>query len=76
MILNYTTKIDPDKTAAEIAKCLSMHGAQAVMTEYDPTTNAVTSISFKIKINEQVIGFRLPCAKQRFQSLLCFVDKI
>jgi hypothetical protein len=36
--LNYTTKIDPDKTAQEIAKCLSMHGAGAVLTEYDPRT--------------------------------------
>jgi hypothetical protein len=26
--LNYTTKIDADKTAAEIAKCLSSHGVQ------------------------------------------------
>jgi len=34
-LLNYTTKIDPDKTAAEIARCLSSHGASAVMTEYD-----------------------------------------
>jgi hypothetical protein len=32
-LLNWTTKIDPDKTAAEIARCLSMHGAQAVLTE-------------------------------------------
>jgi hypothetical protein len=33
-LLNYTTKIDPDKTAAEIARCLSTHGASAIMTDY------------------------------------------
>ncbi len=60
-LLNYTTKIDADKTAAEIAKCLSTHGAQAVMTEYDPESNYVSSLSFKIKIGEQSMGFRLPC---------------
>lgn len=60
-LLNYTSKIDADKTAAEIAKILSMHGASAVMTEYDQDTGVVTSISFKIKMGEQSVGFRLPC---------------
>lgn len=52
-LLNYTTKIDPDKTAAEIARCLSTHGAQAVLTEYDPENNYVSALSFKIKVGEQ-----------------------
>jgi hypothetical protein len=60
-LLNYTTKIDADKTAAEIARCLSMHGASAVLTEYDKERGTVTAISFKITFNGQNIGFRLPC---------------
>lgn len=60
MLLNYTTKIDPDKTAAEISKCLSMHGASAVMTEYDPSEGQVMAISFKIRIADREVGFRLP----------------
>lgn len=60
-ILNYTTQIDPDKTAAEIAKCLSMHGAQAVLTEYDPKESYVTALSFQITIGDRKMGFRLPC---------------
>lgn len=60
-LLNYTTKIDPDKTAAEISRCLSLHGASAVMTEYDPSSSFVTSLSFKITVNGQQMGFRLPC---------------
>lgn len=60
-LLNYTTKIDPDKTAQEIAKCLSIHGASAVLTEYDQKEQIVSAISFKIKMGEQVMTFRLPC---------------
>jgi hypothetical protein len=59
-LLNYTTKIDADKTAQEIAKCLSKHGAQAVMTEYDEKDGYVTAISFKINLDGRPIAFRLP----------------
>lgn len=60
-LLNYTTKIDADKTAAEIAKCLSSHGAQAIMTEYDEAENYVTKLSFKISLEGKSIAFKLPC---------------
>lgn len=60
-LLNYTTKIDADKTAAEIARCLSLHGASAVMTEYDKENGVVTALSFKITFGEQSMTFRLPC---------------
>lgn len=60
-LLNYTTEIDPDKTAAEISRCLSMHGASAVMTEYDKEGGFVSAISFQITIGERKMGFRLPC---------------
>ena len=60
-LLNYTTKIDADRTAAEIAKCLSMHGAQAIMTEYDEADGYVTGLSFKIMMNEKSMAFKLPC---------------
>ncbi len=59
-LLNYTTKIDPDKTAQEIAKVLSMHGAKAVLTEYDEKEGTVTAISFRIRVNDQDVAFRLP----------------
>lgn len=69
-LLNYTTKIDPDKTAQEIAKCLSMHGASAVLTEYSAENSYVSAISFQIKVGEQKMGFRLPCDwKPVFASL-------
>ena len=60
-LLNYTTKIDPDKTAAEISRCLTQYGAQAIMTEYDPTTSYIQALSFKITVDGQSMAFRLPC---------------
>lgn len=60
-LLNYTTKIDADKTAGEIAKLLSMAGAKAVLTEYNEQDSFVESLSFKMRVGEQDIGFRLPC---------------
>lgn len=54
-LLNYTTKIDADKTAQEIAKCLSMHGAKAVLTDFED--GIVSAISFKIEKD----GKRRPC---------------
>jgi hypothetical protein len=38
-----------------------MHGAQAVLTEYDPDGAYVSSLSFKIAVNGQPMSFRLPC---------------
>ncbi len=58
-LLNYTTKIDPDKTASEIAKCLSLHGASAILTEYD-SENIVNSLSFKIRVGQAEMSFKLP----------------
>lgn len=58
-LLNYTTKIDADKTANEIGKCLSMHGASSILTDYE--NGILSAISFKISLNGQVLCFRLPC---------------
>ena len=61
MLLNYTTKVSAEKTANEITRCLAQHGAQAIMTEYDPSTSYVTALSFKITVDGAPIGFKLPC---------------
>jgi hypothetical protein len=58
-LLNYTTKIDADKTAQEISKCLSVHGATGVLTEYKD--GVLSSVSFKISLNGRDMAFRLPC---------------
>lgn len=69
-LLNYTSNVDVDKTAAEISKCLSSHGAQAVMTEYDSVDQTIKSISFKLNVNGTPITFRLPCDWKPVYELL------
>ena len=69
-LLNYTTQIDPDKTASEIARCLSMHGAQAVLTEYDKEEGYIKSLSFQIHMGEGQMSFRLPCDWQPVLEIL------
>lgn len=57
-ILNYTTKVKPEKTAAEIQAILGKAGASAVMSEYE--AGQVTAIAFQLSINGQILSFRLP----------------
>ena len=58
-ILNYTTTISTEKTAAEIQKKLASAKAQAVLCEYDD--NAVMcAMSFRIMTPHGMIFFRLP----------------
>lgn len=57
-ILNYTTKVDPAKTAMEIQRALSRHAA-TVTTEY---ANGIPSaVLFTIMLAGQRVNFRLPC---------------
>jgi hypothetical protein len=58
-LLNYTTKIDAFKTISEIQKLLAQAGASAVMTEYDQN-GYIIALSFKIRMDDQEISFRLP----------------
>ncbi|GAC1413843.1 MAG: hypothetical protein NVSMB66_6460 [Candidatus Doudnabacteria bacterium] len=57
-ILNYTTGIQVEKSITEIQKCLVSHGANAVLSEYD--NGYIVAVSFKMRMNENDIGFRLP----------------
>lgn len=58
-ILNYTTKIDSDKTISEIHKILAKRGARSIMTDYD-NEGVPVGLTFFIYINEEPINFRLP----------------
>ncbi len=58
-LLNYTTSIDPHKTVAEIQQLLAKAGAAAILTEFDDAGNIV-AFSFKMKLGEQDLSFRLP----------------
>lgn len=58
-LLNYTTQIDAFKTISEISKVLAKVGASAVMHDYDQNGNII-ALSFKIRLNDNDIAFRLP----------------
>lgn len=60
-ILNYTTKIDADRTAGEIAKMLVKAGAKSVLTEYDKDDCYITSLSFKLNVHGNDLAIKLPC---------------
>jgi hypothetical protein len=62
-ILNYTTSISTEKTAAEIQKKLAMAKAQAVLTEYDDDA-VMSAMSFRIMTPHGMIFFRLPVNTQ------------
>jgi hypothetical protein len=57
-ILNYTTQIDVEKTIGEIQRCLSLHGASSIKTDYED--GIVKAISFLISFGGQPIGYKLP----------------
>lgn len=58
-ILNYTTKIDPNKTVGEIQSILGSKGAKSVSAQYKD--GEVVAIFFSIDVHETPINFRLPC---------------
>lgn len=57
-ILNYTTKVKPEKTASQIQAILGKGGARAVMSEFEG--GEVSAIAFQLEINGQILSFRLP----------------
>lgn len=58
-LLNYTTQIDAFKTISEIQQLLAKAGASAVMSNYDDN-GYIIALSFKIRLNENELTFRLP----------------
>lgn len=56
---DYTTKKEPEETIQEISKLLKNFGVKGVLSEYDDAGNII-SMSFKINIDNQDMGFKLP----------------
>ncbi|MCX5713034.1 MAG: hypothetical protein NTY47_08305, partial [Candidatus Omnitrophica bacterium] len=63
-----TTKIEPQDTVAQIQRVLGQYGVGAVMTEYDK--GEVVALTFKIKMGDHYLPFRLPCRWQAIDSIL------
>ena len=58
-LLNYTTKIAPDKTVGEIQSILGKKGVKSVSIEYEKSRPA--AVLFVIKVGNNDVQFRLPC---------------
>jgi len=58
-IMNYTTKVKPEKTAADIQNILRKAGAKSVLTEY-MDDGRLDFISFRIEASYGSIFFKLP----------------
>jgi hypothetical protein len=59
MLLNYTTTISAQKTVSEIMASLVMHGAKAILVDYDDA-GLIESLSFRLATVSGDIGIRLP----------------
>lgn len=57
-ILNYTTKVNPDRTVTEIQKILAAKGALRVSVDYDG--GKVSAVVFALNVTGQTVEFRLP----------------
>lgn len=68
-LLNYTTSVSADKTVAEISRLLAKAGAKAIMHEYDDN-GYIVSLSFKLELNGQPMGFKLPTDWRPVQKTL------
>ena len=58
-LLNYTTQIDAFKTISEISQLLAKAGASGIMHEFDDN-GYIVALSFKIRLNDNDIVFKLP----------------
>jgi len=67
-ILNYTTKVNAERTAAEIQKLLVRHKAMAVLNEYE--NGIITHISFRVQTHHGVVSVRLPAHVDGVYKLL------
>jgi hypothetical protein len=63
-----TTKISTDQTVSQIQRILGLYGASAILIEYDK--QEVSSISFKVKIENAEVPFRLPCRWKSIYDLI------
>lgn len=69
VILNYTTKIDSEKTVAEIQNSLRKGGCKKIIVDYDDDGNP-SIVSFSINWNGAAVFFQLPCKTEGVYKVL------
>lgn len=68
-ILNYTTKVSPEKSAVEIQHILAKGGAQSVTIDYK--NGRVSSIRFTLILGGVPIPYAIPCNIDGVHQALC-----
>ena len=58
-LLNYTTEVPAERTASEIMRILTTHGAKDILTSYDEAGKLV-ALAFRARTTSGVLPFRLP----------------
>ena len=67
-ILNYTTTIDPTRTAGEISGLLAAKGARSVNIDYHK--GEPVALSFSIEAYGKLFAFRLPCNVEGYERAM------
>lgn len=62
-----SAEISPDRTISQIEAVLIQYGATAVLKEYQ--AGSIEAVSFKIKIGDKEVPFRLPCRWQAIAEI-------
>lgn len=68
MIKNYTSSVPANRSVSHIEDCLSSHGAQSVVKQYE--NKRLVSVSFFMQIKGQLIPFRLPAKTEQVEKIL------
>jgi hypothetical protein len=58
-LLNYTTRVSETKTISEIEKTLAVHGAKAILKEYDSDGN-ISAVAFQVASPCGEVSVKLP----------------
>jgi hypothetical protein len=69
-ILNYTTKIDVNKSVAEVQKILGTKGARSITVDYDEQGQP-SAVMFSLDVCGNLITFRLPQNTEGVYRSLC-----
>src|SRR3990167_5236618 len=69
-IKNYTTKVPPNRSIAEIQDALVRHGATGVLYMYEQGTGRIEALQFLLRIKNQDVSFALPVHWRKFQRVL------
>ena len=73
-ILNYTTKVKPERSIEQIQKALVGIGASAIMHEY--ADGQISAVSFRLEHDGYPVTFRLPARVDRVAQVLARDPKV